>query len=454
MHEIWDPIHSFVHFTDHERDVINSRPFQRLRHIRQLGMSHFVYPSANHTRFEHSIGVMELATRVFDNIVSSVPDELKKLLPELREKERSYWCKTLRMAALCHDLGHLPFSHAGEEELFPDGWSHERMTIELVREMADLWETVPVGEDRPLDPECIARIAVGQKDYPDGRLTDGQAVLSEIITGNYFGVDRMDYLLRDSLHVGVASGTFDHHRLLETLRVLPEPPERPGAEGSLTPALGGESGGLWAAEALLTARHFMFKQVYLHPVRKIYDIHIQEFTAKFVEGTFPVHPNLFVEFTDETIMGAMLEEAYGNDERLKNLARRVTCREHFHLAYRPTPADIDASLSPAQDVYDGLSAKFADEDVIRGDFPRREEQKKRKNDDEPSSFSVWDPQEEQVQSSAALSELTEFFARRGRLEPEFVFVRRDRLEEAQNWIKENKDRAFAGEWRDDDDEPA
>lgn len=454
MHEMWDPIHGFVHFTNHERNVINSRPFQRLRHIRQLGMSHYVYPSANHTRFEHSIGVMELATRVFNNVASRVPEALVQLLPEFDKNNRSHWRHTLRMAALCHDLGHLPFSHAGEEQLFPNDWSHERMTVELIRGMTDLWDVVPEGDDRPLDAEEIAKVAVGQDDYPDGTLTDGEAVLSEIITGNYFGVDRIDYLLRDSLHVGMASGTFDHQRLIETLRVLPEPPDRPQADKPLTPSLGVETGGLSAAEALLTARYFMFKQVYLHPVRRIYDIHLQEFTAELVTGGFPVEPERFVECTDETIMKAMLESAYGESGDGRELARRVVCREHFHLAYRPTPADRDAALSPAQDIYDGLSHEFGDEDTIRGDFPRRERRKKR-TDMEASytSFSVWDRQEEQVQSSAAVSELTEHFARRGKLEPEFVFVRRDRLADAQRWIEEKRERAFGGEWREDSDEP-
>lgn len=454
-HEMWDPIHGFVHFTNHERNVINSRPFQRLRHIRQLGMSHYVYPSANHTRFEHSIGVMELATRVFEGVASRVPEALVQLLPEFDKENRSHWRHTLRMAALCHDLGHLPFSHAGEEQLFPDDWDHERMTVELIRGMTDLWAVVPEGDDRPLDAEEIAKVAVGQDDYPDGTLTDGEAVLSEIITGNYFGVDRIDYLLRDSLHVGVASGTFDHHRLIEMLCVLPEPPDRPQADKSLTPSLGVDIGGLSAAEALLTARHFMFKQVYFHPVRRIYDIHLQEFTAELVTDGFPVDPEQFVEYTDERIMGAMLESAYGESGHRRELARRVVCRDHFHLAYRPAPADKDAALSPAQDVYDGLSQQFYGQDVIRGDFPRREKRKKRKDEDEspsPTSFSVWDPQEEQVQSSAALSELSDYFAKRGKVEPELVFVRRDRLGEAQRWVEANRERAFDGEWRDQSNE--
>ena len=162
MHEIRDPIHTFVHFDSRERDVINSRPFQRLRHIHQLGMSHFVYPGANHTRFEHALGVMELATRVFDRITRDdlLTDPLKELVPELADGyQRQHWLRTLRMAALCHDLGHLPFSHAAEAELLPDGWDHERLTVELIRsgELTHIWEDSP-----PLDPEEIAKLAVAR----------------------------------------------------------------------------------------------------------------------------------------------------------------------------------------------------------------------------------------------------------------------------------------------------
>ena len=95
-----------------ERAIIDSRPFQRLRHIHQLAMTYLIYPGATHKRFEHSLGVMELATQIYDNITVSykVDSEIKKLLPELISDDKiNYWRKVLRLAALTHDLGHLPF---------------------------------------------------------------------------------------------------------------------------------------------------------------------------------------------------------------------------------------------------------------------------------------------------------------------------------------------------------
>lgn len=104
-HEIRDPIHVFVYVDDVEREVLNSRPLQRLRHIHQLAMTYLVYPGATHRRFEHSLGVFELAGRVFDVVTRQehLSEEVRELLPDLtREASRSYWRLVLRMAALCH----------------------------------------------------------------------------------------------------------------------------------------------------------------------------------------------------------------------------------------------------------------------------------------------------------------------------------------------------------------
>ena len=118
IHEIRDPIHVFVRLDSHEREVLNSRPFQRLRHIHQLALTYLVYPGATHKRFEHSLGVMELASRVFDIVAKpdNVTDQIRNLLGPLNQPdELRYWRRVVRMAALCHDIGHLPFSHAAEK---------------------------------------------------------------------------------------------------------------------------------------------------------------------------------------------------------------------------------------------------------------------------------------------------------------------------------------------------
>ena len=235
LHEIRDPIHNFIRLDSQERQVLDSRPLQRLRHIHQLGMSHFIYPGANHTRFEHSLGVMELATRVF-NVVTEpdhLTDEVKESLHEIAgEVQRTYWRRALRMAALCHDVGHLPFSHAAEEELLPKGWKHEQLTQVIIESdtMRRFWE----GSTPPLRTKDIAKLALGRDEYrPKDRhdeFTTWQDILAEIIVGNVFGADRMDYLLRDSYNLGVPYGRFDHYRLIDTLRIAPPPPSGPDEE--------------------------------------------------------------------------------------------------------------------------------------------------------------------------------------------------------------------------------
>ena len=118
--KIYDSVHRFIHIDLLESDLINSRPFQRLYYIHQLGVTYFVYPGGTHRRFEHSLGVMELATRIYDEVtmgdiptylVENSQKLLKSFLPIAGSETYRYWRRILRMGALCHDLGHLPFSH-------------------------------------------------------------------------------------------------------------------------------------------------------------------------------------------------------------------------------------------------------------------------------------------------------------------------------------------------------
>ena len=293
-HETRDSIHGFIKLDSDERRVLDSPPVQRLRHIHQLAMSYLVYPGATHKRFEHSLGVMELAGRVFDVLTAqdNIHDSVRQTVMNLTDEQKAYWRRVLRMAALCHDIGHLPFSHAAEKELLPEGRSHESITADLIRSdlMAEIWEALTP----PLRPLDIAKISVGQKYMAGETFTDWELLLYEIIGGDSFGVDRMDYLLRDSHHAGVAYGKFDHLRLIETMRVLPV------SQQDDSPALGVESGGIHSTEALLLARYFMFMQVYCHPVRVAYDLHLKEFLLDWLPGgKFPQEWDCLKTLTDD-----------------------------------------------------------------------------------------------------------------------------------------------------------
>jgi hypothetical protein len=361
VHEIRDPIHVFIRLDSDERKILNSQPFQRLRYIHQLAMSYLVYPGATHRRFEHSLGVMELADRAYQVLVQSANDAAREQLPDLNGDDKTrYWRRVLRMAALCHDLGHLPFSHAGEAELLPPGWDHERISraIILSDAMRPLWEdmTPPI---RPMD---VVKLALGPRKAPEP-FSMWETILSEIIVGDAFGVDRMDYLLRDSHHAGVAYGKFDHYRLIDNLRILPPAPAGDRSQGTEL-SLGVEEGGIHSAEALMLARYFMFSQLYLHPIRRIYDIHLKDFLGAWLPGAcFPTDVAAFLRLTDNEVTAAYLEAARRPDKPGHDPARRIVERDHFRVLYSSNPDDVRIHPQPGRAIFDAAVQSFPPERI-------------------------------------------------------------------------------------------
>lgn len=355
IHEFRDPIHNFIHVTSDERKIIDSLAFQRLRHIHQLATTYYIYPAATHKRFEHSLGVMELAGRVFDIITDTSNikyDSVREILPPQSDYEE--WKKILRIAALLHDIGHLPFSHAAENELLPEDYKHETISKELI-ENSELTNTL---EKLRLVPKLISKIAVGPKEYKTETFSIWESLLSEIIVGNSFGVDRIDYLLRDSYHVGVAYGKFDHYRLLETIRILPKS-EGGGSEKSTEPVIGIEEGGINVAESLLLARYFMFTQVYFHPVRRAYDTHLKDFLLNWLpDRKFSVKPDKHIRMTDNEVNSAILSSYYDKTSKANKEAKRMIDRDHFKLFYaskqfdlQKNPKTTEILLKKAQEVF-------------------------------------------------------------------------------------------------------
>jgi uncharacterized protein len=356
VHEVRDAVHTFINFSSDEKRVIDAPPVQRLRHINQLALTSLVYPGATHRRFEHSIGVMELASRIFAVVTREdhLTDEVKELLPEVRsEDSRRYWRRVLRMAALCHDLGHLPFSHAAERELLPNGWTHERLSRELIMSMGEYWNDQGAG---PLNREQIVKLALGPKEATDLDFSLWETVLSEIVVGDSFGADRIDYLLRDSHHIGVNYGRFDHYRLIDTLRLL--------IDESDQPAIGIEYGGIHTAEALLLARYFMYTQVYLHPIRAIYDLHLIDFLSEWLDGgRFPVDTARHLELTDNEVWAAMLDAARNSSARGHTAAQAIVERKHFKMLYERTRPDAEVLPKPERAVFAAAAAKFGSDRV-------------------------------------------------------------------------------------------
>lgn len=227
--EINDPVHGFIGLTEIESKIIDSEPYQRLRRIKQLSGGHFVYPTAEHTRFGHCIGALFLAGLIG-----------KRLLSRIGLKEDAL--QEIRLAALLHDIGHGPFSHVYEEILVEKrGMNHEDVTEWIIRksELGELLEDGGISKDR------IANLVRGR------RKTKTDAVCSGIVAGQV-DADKMDYLIRDSFYCGVNYGLVDIHRLINSLEVSRD------FEMEFDLAARG------ALESFLVARYEMFLNVYYH----------------------------------------------------------------------------------------------------------------------------------------------------------------------------------------------
>lgn len=165
--------------------------------------------------------------------------------------------------------------------------------------------------------------------------------------------------MRDSHHIGVSYGTFDHFRLIDTLRILP----KKYAETE-EPVIGIEYGGIHNAEALLLARYFMFTQVYMHGVRRIYDIHLKNFMKEWltdgkIKNDICQHQNL----TDSKIIAAMIEAHNNPQAPGHNSASRIINREHFKLLYQRKPSDLMINHQPGRAIFQAAKEKFGRKNV-------------------------------------------------------------------------------------------
>lgn len=232
-----DPVHSYIHI--HYEVIWNcldSKEFQRLRRIRQLGGDFQVYPTAEHSRFSHSLGVYEIVRRMVT--------EVKSLCVELTEYEKV----CVMLAGLLHDVGHGPFSHAFEHVT---NHSHEEYTAKIILGNTELNAILrAVSEKLPQDIVSIIQ-HIHEND-----------ILNQIVSGQ-LDADRMDYLLRDSYFTATSYGQFDLERILRTMRV------RKTSEGRKVIVV--KYTGIHSVEDYIMARYQMYWQVYYHPVARSYE---------------------------------------------------------------------------------------------------------------------------------------------------------------------------------------
>ena len=253
-----DPVHSYIHI--HYEVIWNcldSKEFQRLRRIRQLGGDFQVYPTAEHSRFSHSLGVYEIVRRMVT--------EVKSLCVELTEYEKV----CVMLAGLLHDVGHGPFSHAFENIT---NHSHEEYTAKIILGNTELNAILrAVSEKLPQDIVSIIQH------------THENDILNQIVSGQ-LDADRMDYLLRDSYFTATSYGQFDLERILRTMRV------RKTNEGRKVIVV--KYTGIHSVEDYIMARYQMYWQVYYHPVARSYEaVFIQLFNR--LKDIFKVDKDYF-----------------------------------------------------------------------------------------------------------------------------------------------------------------
>ncbi|TET64414.1 HD domain-containing protein [Candidatus Bathyarchaeota archaeon] len=305
--EIKDPVHGYVYITAQEKEIIDSYPVQRLRRLRQLAGSEYVYPGANHTRFEHSIGVMYLAGRAVKN-------------PNISQRINEDEAEKVRIAALLHDVGHGPFSHVFEHLLDKElNKTHEDMTLWIIENS----ELENILSKQGYDAEEIGKLAVGRLHKPM------KTFLDQIISSSV-DVDKLDFVVRDTYHTGAEYGYIDAFRLIQALDVLDED-------------LAVDLGALSALESFIIARIESFKSIYFHRVGRAAQIMLavaMEKANKELKLTSFKTPEEYLAMDDYTVW-TMLKGCRKSRGIIENLERRKMLK----CAYERTFYEKDPMVS-------------------------------------------------------------------------------------------------------------
>lgn len=284
MKLIRDSIHGNLYLNDFEIKLVDTPQIQRLRRIKQLGFTYLVYPGANHSRFEHSIGTLHIASKIADNI-------------GLEEDEKDM----VRSAALLHDAGHGPFSHVSEGIL---NSPHEYLTSRVIKE-SDLFHIL----SEKFDPDEIID------------MINGKGPLGQIISGE-LDADRMDYLIRDSYYTGVAYGMIDTGRLIHSIK--------------LKDNLIIEAKGIQAAESALIARYLMYPSVYQHHTTRIINSMFRRCMKWLFEAEI-VDPETIYRLDDSDIVSI----ARAQKGKIKNVIDRLDNRDLFKRVFSIKLSDLE-----------------------------------------------------------------------------------------------------------------
>lgn len=292
-HRVRDSVHGYIKLTDEERNIIDSNYMQRLRRVGQMGMSSLVYPSATHTRFSHSIGVMYVAGEFAKSLGMS---------------NKTY--RTMRIAGLVHDVGHGPFSHTSDRVAQRHGYTHEENSCRILDE--ELSSLIP-------DDISVRRI----KDQ-----ILGEADIN-IIAGN-IDADRIDYLNRDAVNTGLEHGTIDYQTIIEFSDI---------DDGELV----FDRKATYALTELLTARLYMHNAITNHHVARLAETILERCIERYVDEDKIID----MMSCDDYVMHNNLLNS--DKQGVSELYRRVMNRDLPKRAYTvrgdSVPRDVIDSLS-------------------------------------------------------------------------------------------------------------
>lgn len=335
---IRDPIHGTIAVSDEEKTIIDSRFFQRLRNVRQLGFGDLAFPGATHTRLAHSMGAMHVASRLFEAVAAR---------SKLPEGVQARFRAAVRAAVLCHDIGHMPLSHASEKiapkrkvlklpawlSEGPDGpgaddqASHEDYTAKILLDssLRDIFEKQYANAG--ISPEAVASLISGAS-APGGspfvhKNVDWFPLLRATVSGE-LDADRMDYLLRDSFFTGVTYGRYDMEWIVQNLNPAVKDG---GAHLALSRAAA------FAFEDFLLSRYHMFLSVYYHHTTVNFDHMLRRYYDESPgEFEIPAKPDEFLLCDDVALITALRES--------KNAwAQRIVTRAPFKRVIEFTERD-------------------------------------------------------------------------------------------------------------------
>ncbi|UCE81107.1 MAG: HD domain-containing protein [Methanobacteriota archaeon] len=345
---IRDSIHGSVRVGSPYLPLIESNELQRLHGIHQLGLASLVYPGANHTRLEHSLGAFAVAGRMSTSL-------------QLEEDEEAL----VRCAALLHDIGHLPYSHTFEMVLHERfGIDHVEISKRLImgddsvvsederRALGEEIRAVDSLERQGIEPKVVAALLSGSAETQLEQLTlnghkeqahfNGRRYLGQMISGPV-DVDQLDYLTRDAHYTGVAYGVIDVDRLLDTVGVF---------NGDLVV----EKGGASAVEGMLVARALMFSTVYFHKTIRIAELML----AKAVELLDSREIKDLFKMTDSSLLSRLSSEGGYSQE----IATRIKYRRLFKKAYAVANEDVgDDGWEAVDELGDFDKRRSLEEDI-------------------------------------------------------------------------------------------